>query len=73
MQMTVVAGTLFALVCYAVALQGLLTLGELQGDQLSDAKGFAAFWGFLGSVCAGLAALAWWLSRGASSPPPSGG
>lgn len=69
MQMTVVAGAIFALVCYAVALQGVLALPDLQGDRLNDAKGFAAFWGFLGTVCAGLAALAWWLTRGASSPP----
>ena len=69
MQMTVVAGAIFALVCYAVAVQGLLSMDGLQGDQLSDAKGFAAFWGFLGTVCGGLAALAWWVTRAASSPP----
>ena len=69
MQMTVVAGAIFALVCFGVALQGFTSLGEVEPAQLADAKGFAIFWAFLGSVCAALAILAWWVTRGASSPP----
>jgi hypothetical protein len=70
MQMTVVAGAIFALVCFGVALQGFMSLAEVEPAQLADAKGFAIFWAFLGSVCAALAILAWWITRGASAPPP---
>ncbi|HEY6822485.1 MAG TPA: hypothetical protein VI321_10745 [Burkholderiales bacterium] len=69
MQMTVVAGAIFALACFGVALQGFLSLGEIEPALLSDARGFAIFWAFLGTVCGVLAGLAWWITRGASAPP----
>ena len=60
--MTVVAGLIFGAICLSVALTGLFSLGDIQDPaQLSDAKGFAGFWAFLGAVALGFAALAWWM------------
>jgi hypothetical protein len=62
--MTVVAGLIFAAVCLSVAITGFVSMGEIQDPvQLSDAKGFAWFWAFLGGVALLFAALAQWMAR----------
>jgi hypothetical protein len=62
--MTVVAGLIFGAVCLGVAITGLVSLGDIEdAAQLSDAKGFAGFWAFLGAVALGFAGLAWWMQR----------
>ena len=64
LRMTVVAGLIFAAVCLSVAITGFVSMGEIQDPvQLSDAKGFAWFWAFLGGVALLFAALAQWMAR----------
>ena len=44
-QMTVVMSAIFAVVCFAVAITGFLSLGEIaDATQMADATGFAWFW-----------------------------
>jgi hypothetical protein len=63
-QMTVVVAAIFAAVCFGVAITGLTSLGEIvDPTQMADAKGFAWFWTFLGSVACGFGLLAWWMVR----------
>ena len=39
---TTIAGTIFAAVCFSVAITGFVSMGDIQdAGQLSDAKGFA--------------------------------
>ena len=65
LQATVVVAAIFAAVCLGVALTGFTSLGGIDDPtQLADAKGFAAFWAFLGAVAAFFGALAWWMARG---------
>lgn len=65
LQATIWAGIVFAIVCLAVAVTGFNSLADIgDAQQHADAKGFAWFWMFLASICAGLAALAWWMVRG---------
>jgi hypothetical protein len=62
--MTVVAGLIFAAVCLSVAITGFLSMGDITDPaQLSDAKGFAWFWAFLGGVALSFTALAQWMAR----------
>jgi hypothetical protein len=57
-------GAVFALVCFGVAAQGFLALGEIPEPQLQeDARGFALFWAFLGVVGAASGVGCWWLVR----------
>jgi hypothetical protein len=64
LQMTVVAAAIFAAICFGVAITGFTSLGGI-GDpaQMADAKGFAWFWTFLGSVASAFGLLAWWMAR----------
>ncbi len=63
-QMTVVAAAIFAAICFGVAITGFTSLGEIADPvQIADAKGFAWFWTFLGSVASALGLLAWWILR----------
>jgi len=62
--MTTIAGAIFAAVCLSVAITGFLSMGDIEDPvQLSDAKGFAWFWAFLGGVALAFAALAHWMAR----------
>jgi len=64
LQMTMFFGVVFAIACFAVALQGFMSLGDItDATQAADAKGFAFFWAFLGAVATGFTLLAWWLER----------
>ncbi len=63
-QMTVVVAAVFAAVCFGVAITGFTSLGDISDPVvLSDAKGFAWFWAFLGSVAVVMGAVSWWLVR----------
>jgi hypothetical protein len=63
-KMTVVMSAVFALVCFGVAITGFLSLGDItDATQQADAKGFAWFWTFLGSVATVFGLLALWMVR----------
>lgn len=61
---TTIVCAIFAAVCFGVAITGFVSLDDIRDPtQLSDAKGFAGFWAFLGTVALLFAALAHWLAR----------
>jgi hypothetical protein len=63
-QLTMVIGVIFAIVCFSVAVNGFMSLGELADPRtLADAKGFSFFWAFLGVVAAVFAAVSWWIAK----------
>ena len=63
-QMTMVVGAIFALVCFGVAINGFMSLGEItDAKTISDAKGFAFFWAFLGAVGLVFAVVSWWMAK----------
>ena len=63
-QMTMYAAAVFAFVCFCVAINGMfLTADLIDPQQVSDARGFAGFWVFLGMVMAAFSLLAWWMVR----------
>lgn len=62
--MAIVLAAVFATICYGVAITGLSSIGEMTDPaQAADAKGFAWFWAFLGSVAVVLAAVSMWIVR----------
>ena len=63
-QMSVILAALFATVCFSVAITGFTSLGEIKDPtQLADAKGFAWFWAFLGTVGVAFGALGVWMTK----------
>lgn len=63
-KLTMVLGAIFAVVCYAVAINGFTSLAEITDAKVaSDARGFAWFWVFLGTVAAAFGLISWWLVR----------
>ena len=63
-QMTIMIASVFAIICYGVAITGFSALGEMTDPaQVADAKGFAWFWAFLGTVAVGLGAVSLWILR----------
>lgn len=59
-----VIAAVFAVVCLGVAISGFTSLGTLADPTaIADARGFAWFWTFLGSIAIAFGLLAWWLSR----------
>ena len=63
-QMTIVVAAVFAAICFGVAITGFTSLGEIaDATQMADAKGFAWFWTFLGTVASVLGLGAWWMVR----------
>ena len=61
---TMIAAGIFAAICFSVAITGFTSLGGLtDSTEVADAKGFAWFWTFLGSIAIAFGLLAWWLSR----------
>jgi len=64
-QATIVVAAIFAAICLSVAITGFSALGDITDPtQAADARGFAWFWTFLGSVALAIGLLAWWLARG---------
>jgi hypothetical protein len=58
-----ILAVIFAIVCFSVALAGFTSLdGIVDAVQLRDAKGFAWFWVFLGSVGVVFGVLSWWIA-----------
>jgi len=63
-QMTVVMSAIFAVVRFGVAITGFLSLGDIADPaQIADARGFAWFWTFLGSIATLFGLLALWMVR----------
>ena len=63
-KMSIVMSAIFALVCYGVAITGLTSLGEISDPaQQADARGFAMFWGFLGTIGVVFGALGYWILK----------
>ena len=63
-QMSVIIAVIFALVCFGVAIDGFTSLGHITDPtQLDDARGFAWFWAFLGSIGLLFAVVGVWLVR----------
>lgn len=64
LQTTIAAAVVFALIALSVAIKGFWSLGELTDAQhIADAKGFASFWAFLGTIAIAVAAVAWRMAR----------
>jgi len=62
--MTMVIAAVFAILCYGVAITGFSSIGEMTDPaQVADAKGFAWFWAFLGTVAVAFGAVSWWIVR----------
>jgi len=67
-QATMTIASIFGALCLAAGIQGLMSLSGITDPvELSDAKGFAWFWTFLGAVGVVTAVLAWWIARGYTS------
>lgn len=63
-KLSVVLAAIFAAVCFGVAITGFTSLGDIADPvQLSDARGFAWFWTFLGMVAVVFGALGVWLVK----------
>lgn len=63
-QFSVVMAAIFAAICFGVAITGFNALGSITDPvQLADAKGFAWFWVFLGSVSVVFGAVGIWIVR----------
>ena len=63
-QMTMVFAAIFAAICLSVAITGFTSLGDIADPtQTADARGFAWFWTFLGTVASAFGLLAWWIAR----------
>ena len=62
--MSIIMASIFALVCFGVAINGFSSLGELTDPaQKSDALGFAWFWAFLGAIGVAFGALGYWIVK----------
>ena len=63
-KLSVVLAAIFTAVCFGVAITGFTSLGDIADPvQLSDARGFAWFWTFLGMVAVVFGALGVWLVK----------
>ena len=63
-QITMVGAALFAFLCLGYAAYGFMSLGELTDEKMiSDARGFAFFWAFLGAIGLAFAAVSWWIAK----------
>lgn len=63
-QLTAIIAAIFAIVCFGVAITGFNALGSMTDPvQVADAKGFAAFWAFLGAIAVVFGALSVWMIR----------
>jgi hypothetical protein len=64
MQMTVVLAAIFATICFAVAITGFSSLGDIADPvQRADGRGFAWFWTFLGIVAVTFGVLGAWIVK----------
>ena len=73
-QMTIVMAAIFAAVCFGVAITGFTSLGDISdATQKADAKGFAWFWAFLGSIAVVFGAVGVWLMKSAAAQEKADG
>jgi hypothetical protein len=62
--MTIGIAAIFAIVCFGVAITGFSSMGHITDPtQAADARGFAWFWAFLGTVAVALGTLSLWILR----------
>jgi hypothetical protein len=62
--MSIVIAAIFAVICFGVAITGFSAIGEMTDPvQVADAKGFAGFWAFLGTIAVVLGAVSVWIVR----------
>ncbi len=67
-QLTIVIAAFFALICYGIAIKGFSAIVDMTDPaQIADAKGFAGFWAFLGTVAVVLGAVSLWIVRTSNS------
>lgn len=63
-QVSIVIAAIFAVICYGVAFTGWSAIGGMTDPaQVADAKGFAGFWAFLGTIGVVLGAVSVWIVR----------
>ncbi len=63
-QMSVILATIFAVICFGVALTGFSSLGDIADQaQRADGEGFAWFWTFLGAVSVVFGILGIWIVK----------
>ena len=63
-QLTIIMATIFAVICFGVAITGFNALGGITDPvQAADAKGFACFWAFLGIISVIFGVLGLWIVR----------
>jgi len=64
MQMSVAIAVIFATVCFGVAARGFMSMDSItDAALLADAKGYAWFWVFLGTIASVFGLLGVWLVR----------
>jgi len=62
--MSVIFAAIFATVCFAVAINGFVSLGEITDPTTkADGQGFVWFWTFLGVVAVAFGALGVWMVK----------
>ena len=63
-QMTLVVSVIFAIACFAVAINGFTQMGDITDPKLlTDARGYVFFWAFLGVIGVVFGWLSWWIVR----------
>ena len=64
LRLAMMMAAIFGAVSLAFAIAGFMGLADIADPtQASDARGFAWFWTFLGTVAICLGVLAWWIER----------
>lgn len=63
-QMAFIGAIFFTIFCFGFAINGFTSLGDIaDAGQLDDAKGYAWFWAFLGTIGLVFGALSLWIAR----------
>jgi ABC-type multidrug transport system permease subunit len=63
-KLSVILAVIFAVICFAVAITGFSSLGNIADPvQRADGRGFAWFWTFLGIIAAAIGALGVWIVK----------
>jgi len=63
-KMSVIFAAIFAAVCFTVAIDGFVALGDVADPAArADGQGFAWFWTFLGVVAVAFGALGVWMVK----------
>jgi len=61
-KLTMIISAFFASLCFGVAIKGFMSPGDItDAVQLANARGYAWFWAFLGSVALVMGGLSWWM------------